>query len=149
MEGGTMWTQSQTAGLVPKETERLNVTVLFTNDTRTRAALKVAARLAGNLDAAIQMMVVRTVPFPLELNQPPVPIAFARRQARRLAKTAGVDTNVQVYDCRDAEETILKMLPQHSIVVIGARSKWLPKQRRLIRLLSRNGHEPVLVAAKE
>src|SRR5690349_13829784 len=133
MEGGTMWTQSQTAGVIPKETEQLKVTVLFTSDDRTRAALKVAARLAGNLNASIQMLVVRAIPFPLELNEPPVPLIFARRQARRLAKAAGVDTDVHVYDCRDAEETILKMLPGHSIVVIGARWTWLPKHRRLVR----------------
>jgi hypothetical protein len=122
---------------------KLPITVLYTTQAQTKSALQEADRLARNLGATIQMMMLRVVPFPLELNHPPVPMAIDRRFARRVARSAGVDTEVRVYECRDAEETLLRMLPEHSIVVIGCR--WTSRHWHLIRTLKRNGHDPVLV----
>jgi hypothetical protein len=129
--------------------EPLPITVLFTSLEETAAALRSAKALAGDLDAAVQIIVTRVIPFPLPLTSPQVPVEFTEQQVAGIARTAGIDAVVRVYDCRDREEALMQILPEHSVVVMSARRYWFPtKQSRLARLLRQKGHEVVLVSTR-
>ena len=66
-----VWEDTATPGL-----REFEVNVLFTNARATRAALRVAARLAKDLKVSIRVRATIVVPFPLPLDHPQVSIPF-------------------------------------------------------------------------
>lgn len=123
---------------------RLEVAVVFTSATPTVAALKQAGALADRLSARINMVVPQIVPYPLPLESPPVLLDFSERRFREIARESPVETNVQIYLCRDRLETLKSVLAPGSVVVIGGRKRWWPtREKRLVRQLRRAGHEVV------
>jgi hypothetical protein len=126
----------------------LNVTVIFTSVAATLSALRQAGALASRLQACITLIVLQIVPYPLPVNTPPIPRDFTERQFRVLANQNSVATMVRIYLCRDRQETLRKVLPPHSLVVIGGyRRWWRTPEERLARQLERCGHEVVYAEA--
>jgi hypothetical protein len=127
---------------------RLRIHVLFTNPGDTRAALNTAIEMASELESEIALIVTQIVPFPLPLDDPPVPLDFASEQIRRLAESvSSSSTELQgyIYFCRNPIETLVRELPAHSLIVIGVRPRWpFGKSKRLARALRRSGHEVIL-----
>ena len=127
---------------------RLRIHVLFTNPVDTRAALNTAIGMATGLETEVALIVTQIVPFTLPLDNPPVPLDFASEQIRKLAESvSGCSNELQgyIYLCRNPIETLLRELPAHSLIVIGARPRWpFGKSKRLARALRRNGHEVIL-----
>jgi hypothetical protein len=124
---------------------RLRIHVVFTNPGDTRAALNTAVEMAGDLKSEIALIVPQIVPFPLPLDNPPVPLDFASDQIRRLAESIQGELKGYIYLCRNPIETLLQELPAHSLVVIGARLRWpFGKSKRLAKALRHHGHEVIL-----
>jgi hypothetical protein len=127
---------------------RLRIHVLYTNPGDTREALNTAVEMACELESEIALIVTQIVPFPLPLDNPPVPLDFATEQIRRLADSASsARTDLQgfIYFCRNPIETLLRELPARSLIVIGVRPRWpFGKSKRLARALRRHGHEVIL-----
>src|SRR6187399_544495 len=132
----------------PGQPGRLRIHVLFTNPRDTRAALQTAVDMASELESDISLIVTQIVPFPLPLDNPPVPLDFASEQIRRLAEsvyTGVIELRGCIYLCRNPIETLIRKLPAHSLIVIGIRPHWpFGKAKRLARALRRNGHEVIL-----
>lgn len=129
-----------------QQQSRLTITVLYTTLDDTKGALASAHKLGGSLGAGIRLVLLRTVPFPLSLNAPPIPVGFTGRQMRKLACALGVDTDVRIYDCRDPQDALFRILEPRSVVVIGGKRRWVPtKTSRLARVLRQRGHDVVLV----
>jgi hypothetical protein len=104
-----------------------------------------ALELAKDLDATFQIVVTRVVPFPLPLDQPPIPRTFTEQQILELTKEIPVKAAVRIYDCRDPETTLLQVLPPASIVIAGFRGSWWPSpENKLARKLRKGGHDVVL-----
>ncbi len=123
---------------------RLSVHVIFTSVPETLAALKHAGELASKLDARITLIVPQVVPYPAPLESPPVLLEFNERRFRALARQSPVETAVSIYLCRDRREALRDVLKPRSLVVIGGRRRWWPTgEKRLARLLRRDGHEVV------
>jgi hypothetical protein len=123
---------------------KLNIAVIFTSIESTLSALRTAGALANRLRARITLIVPQVVPYPLPLNRPPVPTAFTERHFRVITAESPVETNVQVYLCRDRMEALRGVLKPHSLVVVGGNRSWWPtRERRLARQLRRCGHEVV------
>lgn len=133
----------------------LEIAVIFTDLTATAHALRTAAELACNLHGRIRLIVPQVVPFPLPLESPPVLIKFQEQRFRRLACELPVETRVEIYLCRDADELLFERLDPHSAVVIGERKPWWltnwwpaawwnTREKYLARRLRRKGHEVVL-----
>jgi hypothetical protein len=141
-----MRTEVRTASDVRQAADPMAIAVLYTTAGDTRAALEHAGSLAHGLNVALRLIVLRTVPFPLPLIQPPVPVAFTERQMRKFLRAISLDARVSVYDCREPEKTLSQLLPERSVVVIGARRRWFPTRHdRLARRLRREGHDVILV----
>lgn len=131
---------------VHEDHARLRIAVVFTSVEPTLAALREACKHAGLLNARLDLIVPQIVPYPRPLTSPPVLLEFNERRFRVIAAESPVETAVRIYLCRDRDETLRKVLPNHSLVVIGGRRHWWPtEERRLARALRRAGHEVVLV----
>jgi len=126
--------------------QKLNVAVVFTSVESTLAALKEAGTLANSLGARITLVVPQVVPYPLPLESPPILVEFNENRFRVIASESPVETNVQVYLCRDRVELLLGMLSPNSLVVVGARKKWWPtSEKRMARRLRQAGHKVILM----
>ena len=125
---------------------KLSIAVVFTSVESTLEALKEAGKLACSLNARITLMVPQVVPFPLPLASPPVLLDFNERRFRVIADQSPVETMVQIYLCRDRDETLQNVLPPRSVVVVAGPKRWWPtSEKRLARRLRQGGHEVFLV----
>ena len=129
--------------------QQLNIAVVFTSVESTLAALKEAGNLANSLGARITLVVPEVVPFPLPLEIPPVLVEFNENRFRVMASESPVETNVQIYLCRDCFETLATVLKPGSIVVLGGRKRWWPtKEETLSRQLRHAGYEVLFKETK-
>jgi hypothetical protein len=123
---------------------RLNVSVIFTSEEGTAAAMRLAGMLASGWHARITLLVTQLVPFPRQLVDPPVAIEFNEQRFQVLADRSPVPTSVGLYLCRDAVETLLSILDPRSVIVIGGRQRWWPTaEKRLAAAMRRAGHEVI------
>jgi hypothetical protein len=129
---------------------KLELTVLFTGLPSTLQALSKATALARDLDARIRLVVPQIVPYPLDLDKPPVLLAFQEGRFQELAAAQAIETRVEIFLCRDVEVLLEEILPEHSTVLIGGRKTWWPTaQTRLARRLHRLGHQIVFAEPLE
>ena len=121
---------------------KLDLKVIFTDLPKTAAALAAARSMARGLGARITLMATQVVPYPLPLAAPDVPVEFTGRMLEHLV---GEDTAIEIYLCRDRNETLRRAVPPDSLVIVGARKwrwwpSWLPsRERALARLLRHDG----------
>ena len=135
------------AAALPTASGVVEVAVVYTSVRRTLSALRSAAGLARGLNARIQLAVPEVVPFPAQLDQPPVDSAFTERKFRTLAEESEIETRVVICRCRDWDEAVLECLKRRSVVVVGVAPSWWRsrRERRLARILRARGHHVVLV----
>lgn len=117
---------------------RLRLFVLFTDPPHTRAALHHARQLSRDLDAAITLLALQHVPYPLPLDQPPVNDVFL---ARQLADLASVDAavDIEICRCRDARSVTRALFPPGAILLIGTGPWFHRKFHKLAAQLTQAG----------
>jgi hypothetical protein len=126
----------------------LEVNVVYTRIPGAAKTLHTASGLARGLGARVTVHVPQVIPYPLELKAPPVSVQFAEQQLLALAGEQPVETNIQMYLCRDLTETIRRVLKPDSVVVIGGRKRWWPTpEKKLAAILRRDGHRVILTHA--
>ena len=147
--------EAEACGLQPvsqapaTDSGRLRIYVLFTEMRETLVALQSAAALSTGLPAEIALIVPLLVPYPLLLEEPPVPLGFLCRRITQLAAAVTTEIEAYVYLCRDPASTIAAALRPQSLVVIGRRNRWLfGRSRRVARKLQHLGHHVVLADCK-
>ena len=127
---------------------RLEVNVICTNPQATAEALQCAKSLAQDLGAAIRLRAGIVIPFRLPLDQPPISIAFTERLLAGLVSRLdadGFERTVDLYVCRDWQETLLQILNPESPVVIGISKRWWPTaENRLVKALRSKGHRVIV-----
>jgi hypothetical protein len=126
---------------------KLDLKVIFTDMPRTAAALAAARTMAQGLSARITLLVTQVVPYPLPLAVPDVPVEFSERLFEPLAAE---DTTIEIFLCRDRNETLRRAVPPDSLVILGARKRrwwtsWLPSRERSLAKMLRNDGRRVLV----
>lgn len=130
----------------PDGVQQGEIKVLFTGEAETRVALESAARLAGRLNARMSLLVLQTVPLPLEPEHSPVSIEFLRERMRELAASVDAEVEVQIYLCRDKMEVLPRAFGIPSLVVMGGRKRWWPgRKTRLGQALERLGHKVIYI----
>jgi hypothetical protein len=124
----------------------VSVFVVFTSTKLTFNALEKAGELANNLGAKIAVVAVQIVPFPLQLDQPPVPFEFVIRQFETMAVQKLGKIHIFAYLCRDPFQAYKRILNHNSPVVIGIRKRWWPtREEKLARKLQRAGYKIIPV----
>ena len=109
--------------------------------------------MARGLGIRITLLVARVVPYPLPLAEPDVPVEFTEHLLESLAceRDDAEDMDVEIYLCRDRNETIRRALPPDSLVIVGAtKRRWWPSgwftwERSLARTLRRDGRRVLVV----
>jgi hypothetical protein len=125
---------------------KLEISVIFTSFDSTQVALRRAETLARRLDAGVTLVVIQVVPYPLPLDKPPVPLGFIIRRFEAIVSESPVKTEISVFLCRDQKIALKRALRPKSLVVLGIRKRWWPtREKRLVCLLRRAGHEVILV----
>jgi hypothetical protein len=124
----------------------LPVFVLFTSIKMTLKALEKAVQLARSRRTGITILALRTVPFPLPLDEPPVPFEFVIRRFEKLAEPFPEKTRISAYLCRDPMEALKRLLIRNCQVVMGVRKNlWPNRDQRLARGLRRSGYDVISV----
>jgi hypothetical protein len=141
--------QTKTTFGCPSRSARraLEITVLYTTVRATLTALRRAGLLARDLGAAIRILNLRIVPYPLPLEHPPTDRDVLSKNISTLADGQPIPTRVEICFGRDVADSLLQSLSPNSIVLVGARTRWWPtKERRWAKQLSRHGHQVVFVS---
>jgi hypothetical protein len=126
--------------------QRLEVTVIFTSAEATIVAMATAASLLSGLNGHISLVGPQAVPYPLPLEDPPVPGDFSERRLLEIASVSPVETTVRLYLCRDRWEILPAVLKPRSLAVVGSRKRrWSTWEKSLARKLRRDGHEVVFI----
>ena len=72
-----------------------------------------------------------------------------RNRVEALVAQAGLENreiSVQICICRDTRETLGRLLPEPSLIVLGGRRRWWPtREQRLETFLARLGHQVVFI----
>jgi hypothetical protein len=124
---------------------KLELTVLYTGLPATLGALRKATELAHGLDARIRLLVPQLVPYPLPLESPPVLLEFSQKRFQTIAAAQAVETQVEIFLCRDVDTVLSQFLPRASTVLVGGRKRWWrTAEERLVKRLQRMGHHTIL-----
>jgi hypothetical protein len=122
----------------------LDLVVPFTTPELTRAALDAANRMGAGLNATLRLVKVQVVPFPLDLNQPPVYIDFLKRQMAQFESDLPVAGEIRL--AREFEAGLLATLGRESVVILATpKWPWRTNNERLAATLRRAGHKVVLI----
>jgi len=100
-------------------TPTLEINVVFTSADSTRQTINTAARLAADLGVRVRLIVPQVVPYPIPLDNPPVPDEFSAEKFRQIAADAGVETEVDIRYCRDRTVMLKETLKPGAIVVMA------------------------------
>jgi hypothetical protein len=122
----------------------LDLVVPFTSTALTRAALDAANRMGADLNPAIRLIRVQVVPYPLQISQSPVDIAFLKEQLAKLPSHSRVAAEIRL--ARSMEDALFRTLGRGSVVVLASPKRpWTTRNERLAATLRRAGHTVVLV----
>ena len=123
----------------------LDLVVPFTTPELTRVALDAADRMGAGLNAAVRLIKVQVVPFPLALNQSPVYIDFLKQQLAELKSELPAAGEIRL--ARDFEEGLEGTLGRDSVVILATPKRlWKTRTERTAESLRRRSHKVVLVS---
>jgi len=122
----------------------LAVFVVFTSINWTIKALEKAREIARPVGAKIIVVAVQVVPYPLPLDEPPVPMEFVIRRFEEKIDEFPERTQISPYLCRDLMEAFKRILNPRCPIVIGMQERWWPtRNQRLARKLRRAGYNVI------
>ena len=124
--------------------------LLYRIATTVVKAIESAVELARGLQRQrLRLLVAQVVPYAVPLETPPVLVEFQEASvSRHRAWRYGVETRVDIFLCRDADENASF---EHPCSAFRRRAghkprRWWPtREEQLARRLRRSGHEVVVV----
>jgi len=112
----------------------------------TRAALKYATGLAGDLNVRLRLIDVHVVPYGVPLDQPTVDPKHLTRRIRSLAQESTLPVSAEVVYARDWEHGLRRVLGPGSLVLLAIkRAWWRTSEKRLAARLRKLGHQVMWV----
>jgi len=123
---------------------RLDLVVPFTTPGLTRAAVAAATGMAAGLNAAIRLIKVQCVPYPLDLNQSPVGLGFLRQQLDTFHSTLPLTGEIML--AREFEAGLRGALHTDSLIVLSyCKRPWRTRNERLAASLQKEGRKVILL----
>src|SRR4051812_2645928 len=101
---------------------RIDLVVPFTTPARTRRALEVCDRMSRGLNAAIRLVRVQVVPYPLDADQSPVAMERLLREMHDCRRD--IPARCEILLARDVESGVSGTLKRNSVVVLAYRKRW-------------------------
>jgi len=128
----------------------IEIVVPYTDWALAESVLQRAAVLAAGLKAAIRLVAVHAVPYPLPFPGPVAEHAYLVERLTDLAKRCPVPVDPLVVLARYPDDGFRHVLKPASIVLIGSRKRlWPTREKKLARSLARDGHQVVLLHLQE
>jgi hypothetical protein len=125
---------------------QFEVALLFTSQEVTINVLERTAALLAGLNARINLVALQTVPYALELNNPPVSVPFNEQRLEDIASQSQIETAAHLYICRCPFDTLTSVLKPGSLLVVGTRKRrWITWERRLARKLESAGFRVLML----
>jgi hypothetical protein len=120
--------------------------VVFTSPEGTRKAVEKAGKFMDFSKHAIEVLGVKTVPYALPLDEPPVPLEVFAGNLKEIAREFPPIKKVSAYLCRDELETFKQVLKPSCPVVMGVRKTlWPDHNRHLAQKLRHAGYDVILI----
>ena len=124
----------------------LQVVIPHRTTDLTRAALKYAASLSGDLNVRLRLIDVHVVPYGIPLDAPTVNPKHLARKLRKLAQESDLPISAEVIYARDWEHGFRRALAPGSLIVMAMKRSWWPtKDKRLAARLRTSGHQVMWV----
>ncbi len=138
----------KTAGIAPVQHQaELDLVVPYINPELTRAALDAADKMGAGLNAAIRLVKVQLVPYPMELSQSPVYLEFLKEQLSQFRPE--LPTAGEIRLAREFETGLSGTLTHDSVVILATRKRpWRTRTERLAASLRHAGYNVILIEAK-
>lgn len=125
----------------------LDLVVPFTTPELTRSAVEAADRMSAGLNAAIRLVKVQVVPFPMDLSQSPVYIDFLKEQLSQFKTELPAAGEIRL--SREFEPGLEGTLTGDSLVILATKKRpWRTRTERLAASLRHSGHNVILIEAK-
>jgi hypothetical protein len=122
----------------------LDLVVPFTTPDLTRAAIDAASRMGDGLHAAIRLIKVQCVPYPMDLDQSPVYLDFLRQQLGSFHSSLPLSSEIRL--AREFDQGLKGTLRQDSVVLLSYRKRpWRTRNERLAAALQKDGQKVILV----
>ena len=138
-----------TESVVQATSEQFHITVVWTTELGTRAALKTANSLARHTGLSVTLATIIVVPPAAPLDRPRDFINFLEQRAIRMLSSSDMDDQkftVQTWFCRDQHKGLRQALGHPSLTVIGGRKKfWPTDEQKLEAWLQQQGY-PIVFA---
>ena len=132
--------------------EQFHITVLWTTEEGTLAALKTANSLARHTGLSVTLATVVIVPPAAALDRPRDFVNFLEQRAVHLLSATDIHNQkftVQTWFCRDQHKGIRQALGNLSLTIIGGRKKfWPTDEQKLEMWLQRQGYPVVFADAR-
>jgi hypothetical protein len=120
----------------------LEIVIPYTEWALGLAAMERAAVLAAKLPAAIRLIAVHTVPYPMQFGCPAAIHAKLVEQLVDLASHSALTIHPQVVLARSREEGFRSVMPERSVVLLASRRRpWRTAEERLASGFAGEGHE--------
>jgi hypothetical protein len=125
---------------------QIEIAVPYTEWSLGQATLARAVHLSAKLSAAVRLIAVHTVPYPLPFGCPAAAHAHLVEQLVDLASACPLTVHAQVVLSRSRQEGFRSALPAEAIVFIGSRRRlWQTAEERLAAILAADGHKVALL----
>lgn len=123
----------------------MNVHVVATTPSGTRAALAAATTLGAGLDTRTTLLVPCIVPYAQELSLSTHALACTVQPFEQIAGEFDRSVEIRVCVCRPHDATLVPLLSRDTSILIGGRSRryWPTPAQRLATSLTQK-HYPVL-----
>lgn len=127
----------------------IEVVVPYTDPALAAQTLEAAAELARGFEAAVTLMAVHVLPYPSPLECQEGIRQRLEAELTAVARTSSVAIRVKLAFARDRADAYMGLLPRHSLVLIGSRSRWWKtREERLARRLSVGGHSVAMLKVR-
>lgn len=137
--------ESKPKQIIPKA--KTPIFVIFTSMNGTLKAMEKADHLAQSSDGRIELLVVETIPYPLQLDEPQFQNNLLLQQLAQMAEQFQSQTRISALPCRNSLETLHRLLYRNCQVVMTVPpAGLLPNHdRTLAQKLSDAGYNVTLV----
>jgi acetyl esterase/lipase len=129
----------------PGSQDTMEIVIPYTEWALGVAAMDRASALSLKLSAAIRLIAVHAVPYPVQFGCPAAVHANLVEQLVDLASRSRLAVHPQVILARSRDEGFRAALPPESAVLLGTRRRlWKTPEERLAQTLAAAGHKVAL-----
>jgi hypothetical protein len=141
---GALWIDPPEVDLFDSPAD-LEIVIPYTEWALGQAAIDRAAALAAKLPAAVRLIAVHTVPYPMQFGCVAAVHANLVEQLVDLASRSPLTIHPQVVLARSRPEGFRSALPPESTVLLGTRRRlWKTSEERLGAIMAADGHKVAL-----